>query len=251
MAWKILRYSLFSILGFFLLAIFAVLFAKVNPQQQLGPPETVAPRLLDSAYYAPRIDSLIAVWGSKKELPEGYELQTLLALSYFPELKEANIKISYLPATLPMASRPYFWTMFRPREQWTFQVLLSSESTEKFEPILLNKLPFNAQTGIIAHELSHTAYYQNLGFWQLLKFGILYVIDQDFRRIHERSTDEQAIHHGFGWQLYDYAHFIRNNIPAVSSYNSSGHDNYMDRFYLSDEEVLERMEAFQHECFYE
>ncbi|MDP6415418.1 MAG: hypothetical protein QGG54_10430, partial [Gammaproteobacteria bacterium] len=39
-----------------------------------------------------RFDELMAVYGNNKELPTGFELQTLLALGHYPELKEVKIE---------------------------------------------------------------------------------------------------------------------------------------------------------------
>lgn len=236
---KLLRTALLFFAGLILILALAYIFPTVQAPQNL----TVAPvppqRDLDSLFFAMQMDSLKIKFGNRKILPQGYELQTLVALSYFPELKDVRINFRYKKAFIPLSSRPNLFSMLASKKNWEYRVIVSSESIESMEPILLKNLPFNAQVGILAHELAHTAHYQQYNFWQLLKFGMRYTLDSKFRALHERSTDEKVVYQGLGWQLLDYAKFIRTDPTTVQHYEAS--KDFLDKNYLKPAEVLEVM----------
>jgi hypothetical protein len=61
--------------------------------------------------------------------------------------------------------------------------LLNNEQPSYFEPILLRSLPFDAQVGVLAHELGHIVYYEHLNTLQFGKWGINYLRNDDFRPV--------------------------------------------------------------------
>ncbi|MEM7106302.1 MAG: hypothetical protein AAF502_24445 [Bacteroidota bacterium] len=237
---KVLKYFFLGLLGFSLLMTLIFAFVKVYPDQGLEEASFSAEIEYDSSYYAMRFDSLNALYGNNKILLPGFELQSLIALSYFPDLKEADIRFTYEPALVPMASRPGFFAMFKNKSNWIYNIIISSESTEGMEPILMKYLSFNGQVGILAHELGHTVHYQNFNMLQMLKFGVLYLIDTEFRAKHERDTDALAVYRGAGGPLYDYAYFVRYDPSVVSK---MGQNDYMDKFYMNDVEISELMQS--------
>lgn len=90
-----------------------------------------------------------------------------------------------------------------------------------------------------AHESGHTNYYQDPGILKMIKFGIKYGVDPDFRIVHERSTDKQLIYQGLGIPLYKYAAFVRKDPSAYELFQSIGH--FLDTYYLSDDEILNEL----------
>ncbi|MFN7118314.1 MAG: hypothetical protein ACK4TA_16050 [Saprospiraceae bacterium] len=236
---KILRWLLAILLPFALLIGAILIFPKIEAQQELKPSTRTPIRQIDSLFYAQRFVDYKKEFGKKKVLLPGFELQTLLALSYYPELRDVEIQFIYKKAWIPLSSRPYLPSMFQKRDKWIYRIIVSSESAAGMEPILLKNLPFNAQVGILAHELGHTLHYQKYGFWQMLKFALLYAFDADFRATHERSTDEQVVYHSLGWQLFDYAKFVRTDPSTVAGYESS--KDFLDKYYLTPANVMEVM----------
>jgi len=169
--------------------------------------------------------------GYRKELPEGFELQTLLALRHYPELKHTHIKFIVKKAFIPLASRPSMFSLLRKRDHRTYRVIISDESLPQMESVLLKKLPFNAQVAIIGHELAHTVEYETFNSYQLSAVGLLYFLGS-FRASMEKGTDRRTIEHGLGWQLLEYAEHVRE----VSGSNTKQID-FMDKFYMNPEEV--------------
>ena len=184
--------------------------------------------------------SLLATYGKNKKLAKGFELQCLLALSHYPELKATPIDFRVQPAFLPLSSRPDPKTILFPLIKRKYLVIISNESTDFFEKILLKNVPFNDQIGIIGHELAHTVFYQDKSALQLVQIAYCYEYDDDFHDQFERETDKRAIAHGLGYQLYDFAFFVRkafgNSLEEILSEKGDT--------YLSPLEIAEEMNKY-------
>ena len=191
--------------------------------------------------YEQSIDSLISELGYRKELAEGFELQTLLALRHYPELKNTHIKFIIKKAFIPLASRPSMFSLLRQGDRRTYRVIISDKSLPQMDAVLLKNLPFNAQVAIIGHELAHAAEYETLNSYQLSAVGLLY-FSGSFRASMEKGTDKRTIEHGLGWQLLEYAEHVRE----VSGSNKKQID-FMDKFYMNPEEIrtlIEQSESY-------
>lgn len=179
------------------------------------------------------LDSLKALFGHHKQLPEGYELQALLALSHYPELKDVNIHFSQTEAIIPLASRPEPVSMFTRKEKWQYNIVISTKSLENLEPILLKNLPFNAQIGIIGHELAHTVFYSDKGIGEMLLIGLNYPFPS-FRARFEKNTDRRTIAHGLGWQLLEYATHVREKMDYENT-------SFGEAYYLIPDQIKKQI----------
>jgi hypothetical protein len=111
----------------------------------------------------------------KISFPKEYEMQIMSALLFYPELKETNIDFRIKKARSPLQARPTMWAIFRKNKNRRYLITISSKTIEKLEPILLHNLSYNAQIGVIGHELSHISDFQShrgaflikLLLWQL------------------------------------------------------------------------------------
>lgn len=79
-------------------------------------------------------------------------------------------------------------------------ITISSKSQGIMDSILLGNLNYNAQIGVLAHELSHVADYHTMSFWKFLRlaFGLL---STSYMNKFEYNTDQICIDHGAGYQL--------------------------------------------------
>ena len=162
--------------------------------------------------YSPKVDSTLYhslnnKFGQNKSLAKGFEWQCLLALSHYPELKDTPIEFRVQPAFIPLSSRPDPVSVIFPWIRRKYLVVISNQSADFFEKILLHNTPFNEQIGIIGHELAHTVYYQDKNSFQLAQIAYRYEYDDEFHDAFERATDKRAIAHGLGYQMYDFAFF--------------------------------------------
>lgn len=227
----------------FLISICTLLLCLTACQvEPLDYPRTKPVTVYHAEDYKDGYENLLAEYGYMKELPDGFELQTLLALQHYPELRNTRIKFIVKKAFIPLASRPALYSLLRKRNHRTYRVIISDQSLPQMENILLKNLPFNAQVAIIGHELAHAVEYETLNSHQLSAVGLLYFFGS-FRASMEKGTDLRTIEHGLGWPLLDYAEYVRE----VSGSNQRQND-FMDKFYMNPDEIREailRSELYQ------
>ena len=175
-----------------------------------------------------RYPELLEMYGRNKKLPEGFELQSLLALSYYPELVDIHIEFVVDDVNIPISSRPRPISTFRSRMNRRYIVVIDNASPESRAPLILENQPFNAQIGILGHELAHTADYIERGFFGIIG-AALCQLSGNCRRNFERDTDLRTIEHGLGWQRYDHSLFVRTEFARIRELplNEAGGGTYM------------------------
>ena len=233
---KLFLRILLVIITLFLALVAAVYFQNVEPEQKRPAfePHIFADTLAHKEY---DLDSLRAIIGNNKGLPEGFEVAAAIAYSAYPQLKEVSIDMILTQDGAPMESNLNIWSLIGPRKNREYRILLNDAQNSYFEPILLRSLPFDAQVGILAHELGHVVYYHQLNLLQFGKWGLSYLRDDDFRAAHERTTDLMPVYHGLGSQIYQYAYFVRYDPTCVAFYKEG--KGFMDKYYMTDKELRE------------
>lgn len=179
------------------------------------------------------IDSLELLYGTNKELVKDYKEQCLLALSYYPELKEVKIKFKYSRReNTTMACRPSIRTFLGHRRSYCILI----NKNKHFEGIHLEHVPFNAQIGIISHEISHIVDYEISTIEEIIRIGISY-LNKAKKKTYEHFIDLIVIEKGLGWQLYDWAIFSMFDSPhATEFYKEFKRDTYMN-----PEQIIQEM----------
>jgi hypothetical protein len=159
------------------------------------------------------IDSLQHLYGHKKVLLKGYERQALLALVHYPELKEVFIEFKMVEAESPFVSRPtVLSTLFRSASKRHYLVLISTKSNGWLGDILIDDLPFEAQIGVLGHELAHTVNFVDRSFFKMLRVPIGNLSTAYLNKF-EYATDQRAIDHGLGCNLLQWSTFVSSKIP--------------------------------------
>lgn len=154
-------------------------------------------------------------YGNNKSLPKDFEKQTLIALSYFPELKDVKIKFRIKNKTTPLATRPSFTGMFRSAKRRTYFIIISKKSISYLDTILLQHLNYNAQIGVLGHELSHVSDFINKGFGSMCRVACGHFSKKYVNRF-EFNTDRSCINHGLGYQLLSWSINVRLNLKSSS-----------------------------------
>lgn len=168
------------------------------------------------------VDSLKALYGNNKKFADEFIEPALIALSYFPELKDVNIEFKYSKESTTMAARPVPLSLFSKRK---YIILINNK--KDFEGILLEDVPFNAQVGIIGHELSHIADYKNYNFWGILGAYFRYS-GNNHKPLFEKEIDRATIKRGLGWQLYDWATYsLKPDNGTSEDYREFKRNTYM------------------------
>ena len=185
---------------------------------------------------ADKLDSLEKDFGMGKNFPAKYQLQILLALSHFPELKDVKIAFVEKKVFAPLSALPSIRSMLNPFGKRTYRVIISTKSAEEMERILLKNLPINAQVGVIGHELAHIADYHRKSFTELLAVSINYGVNPAYHAWFEKNTDFRTIEHGLGWELYSYSKYVRTIFGSLER-----EVNLSDDFYMHYNEILFEM----------
>lgn len=185
-----------------------------------------------------RYQSLLAQYGNAKTLPTGFELQTLLALSHYPALKNTRIRFIVDDVGIPLSSRPHWGSMLKPASKRTYDVIIDNNLEGARDVLLLKNQPFNAQVGIIGHELAHTVYYLDRSFFGILSDAMCQL--SDCRIGFERATDLRLIEHGLGWQRYDHALFVRKRFASTEQAAATTEGG--GGAYMSPQEILSHIQ---------
>src|SRR3954447_13302860 len=123
---------------------------------------------------------LLNEYGKNKELIPEFTLPALIALSYFPELKNAHIRFIYKPAHSPFTTKPTFPSVIGNGSKREFTIIISDSSESKLQPVLIQHMDFNAQIGIIGHELSHVSDFSRRSFLSLIGSGVGHIFSSKY-----------------------------------------------------------------------
>ncbi len=204
-----------------LLSILVSIFSSLSGQE--------TPRYYSELKIALVKDSLLNEFGSNKNFYPKYELACLTALSHYPELKETPITFKRKNIKTTMAARPTGFQVFRRKGKRHYTIYINDFPSAKIHP---DSAQFNAQVGVIGHELAHIADYENKSCFKLIMNGLAY-FHKGFKRKFERKTDLSAIRHGLRWQCYDYSVFVYQYQHAPKEYIE-----FKKKIYLSPNEIL-------------
>lgn len=200
-----------------LLLFAAPLEAQISPQK-------VMTQAIVEAHFADSTDF-------KKKIDSAFLWQTRAALLFYPELKTTKITFKVKKSRSPLSARPRIWSVFqRPRNR-NYVIVISSKTLKWLEPILLKNLSFNAQIGVLGHELSHVAdFQQRRGIW-FIRHAALHS-NKKYVDKFENSTDSRCIKHGLGYQLLAWSEEVRRNLKieqwnGADSPDAIGRERYM------------------------
>lgn len=155
-------------------------------------------------------------FGNHKTLIASYEKQMLIALSYFPELKDIKIKFRLKNRETPLATRPTVLSMFRSAKKRTYIITISKKSSNYLDAIVFKNLNYNAQIGVLGHELCHISDYLNKGFGKMSNVVFIEIFSKKAVDKFEFNTDLNCINHGLGYQLLDWSINVRENLKRVN-----------------------------------
>lgn len=151
---------------------------------------------------------------TNKPLPPRYEQEALIALSFFPELKDVKIKFRVKKSFATLKTRPAFLSMFMPKGHRTYIITISNKTIQKLMPITFENLPEAARVGAIGHELSHVVDFSKKSTWQSFKVALGH-LNKHYMDSLEFHTDRICIDHGLGKNLESWSSYIRNIMHTV------------------------------------
>lgn len=171
--------------------------------------------------------------GANKSIPKEFEKQILTALSYYPELKDLHIEFIRSNIKTTMACRPTTASLTR---RYNREYVITIDNDNEGQGITLDDVPYNAQIGVIGHELGHILDYENRSSTNIASLGIDYATGH-YPSNFEKGVDKLTIKRGLGWQLYDWSDFVLNKSKASKEYKE-----FKRRTYLTPEEIKQQIE---------
>ena len=157
-----------------------------------------------------------------KNVPTEYNKQFTLICNMFSELNETNISLKFRPIGMTMQARPNIWTIIGGKREYF--VFINTE--RKKNGLLLEDIPFNAQIGIIAHELCHIIDYHFKSNWEIIKTGLWYFKKRN-QQHYEKAIDYLVIKKGLGHQLRDWSDFVLNEAGLTHKYKKTKETYYL------------------------
>lgn len=170
-------------------------------------------------------------YGRNKNFVDKVELPALIALSFFPELKQTQISFEYKSIKTTMATRPHIGKSLVKNRSYV--IYINSNAKER-GAVSFNELGLQEQIGIIAHELSHIVDYEKRNNFSLIQCGIYYSVFKHYHRNLERETDMLVIKKGLAHQLYAFTHYVLHQSNATETYKAFKRKNYLLPEEISD-----------------
>lgn len=124
--------------------------------------------------------------------------------AYFPTLQHLEIRLEEFQESDFFFATDVDYVLFPFRER-RYVIQFNDQ-------IFQDPPPRVALRAILAHELFHLKEYQTLTRWQLIKLGLRYWWDLEFRIRFERATDARAIEAGFADGLKEYRQWLYKRI---------------------------------------
>jgi hypothetical protein len=160
---------------------------------------------LDSA----RMEKVKREYCANMKLPEGFEKAFLLSLLHYPELKNTHIRCVQRKRFVPLTTMPtFFSTLFHKKENRRYLIIISKKSKPILDSITLRFIPFNAQVGVLGHELAHVSFFTKQNFWGVMRVARGNLSKKYLDKM-EFATDQSTIDHGLGWQLLSWSEYSR------------------------------------------
>jgi hypothetical protein len=183
------------------------------------------------------IDSLMLIYGNNKIILSDFKEQILIALTYFPELKDYHIVFKYSRIHKTMVCRPKIKSFIKKERNYVICI----NTNKNFGGVLLKDVPFNAQIGVIGHELGHIIDYEKHTKAGIFTRGIDY-LNKKSKKSFEYKIDSITIEKGLGWQLYDWAQYsMYDNEISTEEYKKFKRETYMQpamiKEYINESEI--------------
>jgi hypothetical protein len=203
------------------------------------PVKTFSPGMYSQDDYS----ALKQLVGKHKKIPPEYEKQVLTALSYFPELINIQIDFRLKHTNTSFSTRPSFISVFKRSSRRKYIITISDSSEAILVPLQLKNLNYNAQIGVIGHELSHAADFTNKNSFGLLRVALGNLSNKFLDRF-EFKTDSLCIAHGLGYQLLAWSSFIRTTMHYENWTGSVNIDKgpMLREKYMNPSTIIKKME---------
>lgn len=192
--------------------------------------------------YAGEVDPTLLKFNRNKQIPKVIEQPVLTALSFFPELQNTSIRFVFKKNIngSVMQAQPVLKSIFKGREERTYQINISALFKLKHSAEPIHLLPDNIMIGWIGHELGHIMDYEQRSKLSLIGFGFTYLFSKKYRRLGELAADTYAVESGLGKYIIETKKFILDHAELPQAYKDK-----IARIYLSPDEIVEQVRKLE------
>ncbi|WP_128545487.1 hypothetical protein [Larkinella soli] len=183
-------------------------------------------------------------YGKNKHIPAVIRKNALIALSFYPELKDTCIHFCFKRRikSSVMQAQPVFRTILKPRKNRVYRINISAMFRLTHSVLPIHQLPDDIMIGWIGHELGHIMDYECRSNTGLVGFGLSYLFDPSYVKKVERIADFYAVSHGLGPYIVATKRFILNHAELPQAYKDK-----IARLYVSPEEIVEQVKKLEEE----
>lgn len=176
---------------------------------------------------------------TNKIIPESIKNEVRIALSHYPELIDTPIEFRFKKKIQKsfMQAQPKFSGLFKKRKNRSYYIFISESFKIEDEEFGVNEIPSDVLIGWIGHELGHIMDYRDRKGFNMIVFGIRYLLSSHHIREAERAADTFAVNRGMGEYILSTKDFILNHVNLSEVYKAR-----IKRLYLSPEEIVELVE---------
>lgn len=177
-----------------------------------------------------------------KKIPKIIEESVLIALSYYPELKETPIDFVFKKKIKQsvMQAQPKFDVLLNGKGNRAYQINISSLFRPNHAALPINQLPKNIMIGWIGHELGHIMDYENRSLIGMIRFGFGYLFSNKYIKKAEQKADNYAVSHGLGFYIIETKRFILDHTDLPEAYKAK-----IAKLYLSPDEIVEQVKKLE------
>jgi hypothetical protein len=196
---------------------------------------TVPRKLIEAADYQSMLPALQEIYQKNKYFQQETLEPGLIALAFYPELKDVKIRYVYQDTKTTLAARPRLLSLFRSKDKRAYTIFVDKKVKGR-EGVLFNDFPFNAQVGGLGHEYAHIIDYSKRSSLNIAWLGLKYLFSKKSKARLEHKVDRITIERGLGWQTLAWEEHIFHHSEASHQYKT-----FKKKLYLSGEQIREHM----------
>ncbi|MBS9464286.1 hypothetical protein KIM67_17820 [Flagellimonas sp. 389] len=180
----------------------------------------------------------------KNSTPKQIQKEVGIARSFYPELDEIPIEFKFKDniKRSVMLAQPAFSTLLKSKKNRAYKILISKKFKISGRDFKTTEVPSDVLIGWLGHELGHVMDYQNRSGWDLINFGIRYVLLKEHVKTAERAADSFAVRQGMAEYIIKTKRFILDNAEIDQAYKDR-----IKEYYLSPEEIMEMVKKIHHD----
>lgn len=187
-------------------------------------------------------DLRLLQFGQHKQIPASIQQNALMALSFYPELKNTAISFIFKKSikSSVMQAQPVFTSLAGRRKNRRYRINISTNFKLIHSEMPILEIPDTIMIGWIGHELGHILDYESKSNAQLVSFGYHYYFHSSFVKHAEMMADSLAVEHGLGHYIVATKRFILDHAQLPQDYKDK-----IKRLYLSPDVIVEQVRKLE------